>query len=143
MRLITDERFRGGPRLSGRAMGNGDPMLGVHLGRQSLTAEPRSRSARLQLFAGPLAGLAAQVVVLAALTSAGVGWVGAVFGLAFGLCVTSLLTRALIVSGSQRLGPANSVTLTRSALIGGVLAMVVSDVGKPVPAVLLVTVGAV
>jgi phosphatidylglycerophosphate synthase len=57
--------------------------------------------------------------------------------------VTGLLGRALIVAGRQRLGPADRVTLGRSVLVGGVLAMVVSDFGSAVPVVVLVTIGTV
>lgn len=123
-------------------------MLGVHLDRLGPT-RPIGQTAyavrglQLRPFAGPLLGLAAQLLVLAALTRAGVGVVGLLFGLAYGLSVLGLLGRALIVSGRQQLGPADKVTLARSALVGGVLAMVVGDFGSPAPVVVLVTMGAV
>lgn len=123
-------------------------MLGVHPGGPRPTRSiGRSahavRDPQLRPAAGPLVGLAAQVVVLAALTGAGVGLVGWLFGVAYGLSLTGLLIRALIVSGSQQLGPADKVTLARSALVGGTLAMVVSDFNSSVPAAVLVTMGAV
>jgi phosphatidylglycerophosphate synthase len=102
-----------------------------------------SRRGRLRPFVVPLVGLVAQVVVLSALISAGVGLAGWLLGFAYGLCVTALLGRALIRSGQQRLGPADKVTLVRSVLIGGVLAMVITDFVSPVPTLLLVSVGTV
>lgn len=123
-------------------------MLGEHLDGPRTTRPvgrpaPAVRGMHLRTSVGPLVGLVAQLVVLAALTKVGVGLVGVLFGVAYGLCVTGLLTRALVVSGRQRLGPADKVTLGRSALVGGVLAMVVTDFSSPVPVALLVSVGAV
>lgn len=87
--------------------------------------------------------MAAHLVVLTALTGAGVGLAGWVLGFAYGVGVTELLGRALIRSGRQRLGPADGVTLVRSALVGGVLALVVGDFSSPSPVVVLVALGAV
>lgn len=118
-------------------------MVSVHLGRLRPTTWPVSRAAQLRPLAGPAGGLVVHVLVLAALTEAGVGLVGWLFGLAYGLSVTGLLGRALILSGRRRLGPADRVTLARSALIGGVLALVVTDFSSPVLSAGLVTMGAV
>jgi phosphatidylglycerophosphate synthase len=74
-----------------------------------------------------MVGLAGQLVVLLALLGAGLGPVGWLAGLGYGVGVTLLLVRALVRSGGQRLGPADKVTLARSTLVGGVLALVIND----------------
>lgn len=118
-------------------------MLSVHFGRLRPAARTIGQPVPLRPLSGPLVGLLAHLIVLATLTSAGVGLAGLVIGVAYGVGVTGLLARALIRSGRQRLGPADKITLVRSALVGGVLALVVTDVTSPVPAVVLVTLGAV
>jgi phosphatidylglycerophosphate synthase len=70
-------------------------------------------------------------VVLLALVGAGLGPVGWLAGFGYGAGVTVLLVRALVRSGGRRLGPADKVTLARSTLVGGVLALVVSDIASP------------
>lgn len=93
----------------------------------------------------PLAGFAAQLLLLAAL--AGVvdlstaGWVA---GAAYGAALCGLLGLGLRRAGLRDLGWANAVTLSRAILTGGVTALVATGfTGSPVPTALLVTIAAV
>ena len=89
----------------------------------------------------PLAGLAGQLVLLEILTrAAGLGAVGWLAGAAYGLTLCALLSRGL--DGSD-LGPADKVTLTRATLVGGVLALTVDSLARPVPVPALVGLAAV
>jgi phosphatidylglycerophosphate synthase len=100
--------------LPGRTFRHGGLMLSVHQGRS--------------------AGLVAQLVVLAVLAgTAGLGPAGWVAGLAYGTGVVALLSSALARSGTPLVGPADLVTLLRSALVGGVAALVADSVSRPLP----------
>jgi phosphatidylglycerophosphate synthase len=80
---------------------------------------------------GSLAGLAGQVVLLEILVrAAGLGAAGWLAGAAYGVVVCALLTRGL--AGAD-LGPADRVTLVRATLVGGVLALTVDSLTRPVP----------
>lgn len=94
---------------------------------------------------GPLAGLAGQVVLLEVLArTAGLGTAGWLVGLAYGLALCALLTRALAAADpSADLGPADRVTLARATLVGGVLALTVDSLTGPVPVPALVGLAAV
>ena len=86
---------------------------------------------------GPAAGLLAQFAVLGGLTAAvGLGPVGWVTGTVYALALCVLLNRALHRSAIRTFGPANTVTLSRATLVGGVTALV-ADPRTPV-AVLVV-----
>jgi len=88
----------------------------------------------LSVHQGRLTGLVAQLAVLAVLAvPAGIGIVGGLVGLAYGGAVVGLLSRALARSGRSVLGPADVVTLLRSALVGGVAALVAVSFLRPVP----------
>jgi phosphatidylglycerophosphate synthase len=88
---------------------------------------------------GPLLGLGAQVVVLAALSpTVGIGLDGWLAGLAYGLVVCLASTLGLRRSGARRLGPADRVTLGRATLVGVVLALTVHGLRAAVPLALLV-----
>ena len=63
------------------------------------------------------------------------GWVA---GVAYLAVSSTLLSVGLARRGMPRLGPANSVTTARSALVGAVTAVVVSSFGSPMPPALLV-----
>ncbi|WP_417077607.1 CDP-alcohol phosphatidyltransferase family protein [Micromonospora profundi] len=93
---------------------------------------------------GPVIGLTAQLVVLAALAATvgltGAGWLAGV-GYAAVTCLA--LSRGLRRSGASGLGPADRVTLTRAVLVGAVTALVVDSFDRPTPVGLLVTVTAV
>ncbi|GIE78169.1 hypothetical protein Aph02nite_41190 [Actinoplanes philippinensis] len=89
----------------------------------------------------PLAGFAAQLLLLAALAgSAGLSAWGWLAGTAYGVVLCGLLGYALPRAGMTRLGWANAVTFGRAILTGGVTAMVFTP---GAPAALLVTVAAV
>ena len=89
----------------------------------------------LTVHRGLPAGLVAQIAVLAGLAgTVGLGVVGALVGLAYGVAVVGLLSRAVLRSGAVLLGPADLVTLSRSVLVGGVAALVADAFARPVPA---------
>jgi phosphatidylglycerophosphate synthase len=74
---------------------------------------------------GPTVGFLAQAGILGLLAvGAGLGPAGWVAGTGFGLVVLALLSRALKRSGMPVLGPANTVTLVRATMVGGVTALV-------------------
>ena len=86
---------------------------------------------------GPLLGLATQVAVLGALASTiGLGREAWAAGLAFGLVTWAVLHEV-------ELGPADRVTLARATLVGGVLALTVDALTRPVPAAGVVPLAAV
>ena len=73
---------------------------------------------------GPVAGLAAQLALLAALSgTVGLSAFGWGVGLGCGLVTALALDRGLTTCAMVRLGPANRVTLTRAVLVGGVAAL--------------------
>jgi phosphatidylglycerophosphate synthase len=89
----------------------------------------------------PLAGFAAQLVLLAVLSvSVGLGTWGWVAGTVYGVVLCGLLSLALQRAGMTRLGWANSVTFGRAILTGGVTAMVLTPDS---PVALLVTIAAI
>jgi phosphatidylglycerophosphate synthase len=93
---------------------------------------------------GPTLGLAAQFVVLAALsTVVGLGTAGWLTGCAYALVVWALLGRALRRSGRLGLGAANQVTLGRATLVGGVAALAADAVRGPVPVAAVVVLATV
>ena len=93
---------------------------------------------------GPAFGLAAQLAVLAGLALT-VGLTGAAWlaGAAYGLVLCGCFAAGLHRVAADRVGPANLVTLGRAVLVGGVTALVVTALQRPVPTALLVTVAAV
>jgi phosphatidylglycerophosphate synthase len=116
---------------------NGELVLGHDLNRPPSAGRPVDP---LRTFVGPVVGLGVQVVVLGVLMEAGlVGLSGWLLGLVYGLCVTGLLGRAMRRSGRSHLGPADKVTLARSTLVGGVLALVISDFSSHVPVPVLIS----
>jgi phosphatidylglycerophosphate synthase len=97
------------------------------------------------LRSGPVIGLIAQVVLLAGIAgTVGVGVAGWLVGIAFGVAVCAFLCHGLYRAGSTALGPADKVTLARAILSGGVAALAVDSLSRPVPVAALVglTIGA-
>ncbi|MEU6038505.1 CDP-alcohol phosphatidyltransferase family protein [Actinomadura sp. NPDC047616] len=93
---------------------------------------------------GPVAGLVAQVGLLATLTATtGLGPVGWLAGVAHALAVYVALDVGLRRSGASGLGPADRVTLARMTLAGGVAALVADTVRAPAPVAVLVALAAV
>jgi phosphatidylglycerophosphate synthase len=99
-------------------------------------------------------GLIAQVVLLAGIAgSVGLGTAGWLVGLAYGIAVCAFLVHGLNRAGGagsaggadkDALGPADKVTLARAILVGGVTALAVESLSRPVPVQVLVglTIGA-
>ncbi|MDQ1288730.1 MAG: hypothetical protein QG622_2296 [Actinomycetota bacterium] len=83
---------------------------------------------------GPTAGLVLQAGLLVALgVTVGLGLGGRVAGGVFGLVVRVMLLRAMRRSGTTFLGMANWVTLSRTILAGGVVALTADSFTGPVP----------
>jgi phosphatidylglycerophosphate synthase len=105
---------------------------------QTVQAE-RGRTVRT-VQAGPVTGLIAQVLLLAALAgTVGLGGAGWVVGLTCGVVANAALARGLSRYRSERLGPADWVTLTRATLAVGVAALVADSFDQPAPVTVLVT----
>ncbi|WP_089156790.1 CDP-alcohol phosphatidyltransferase family protein [Micromonospora sp. NBS 11-29] len=86
----------------------------------------------------PFAGTILQVGVLAALAgTVGLGRPGWLAGLLFGAVLVAALRHGLRRAGTDRLGPADWVTLGRATLTGGVTALVVDSFSRPVPVAVL------
>ena len=91
------------------------------------------------VLAGPLAGLAGQLLLLAALAAtAGLGAAGWLAGIAGGPAVDAALGRALLRDRAARLGPAGWITLARASLAVGVAALTADSFDADAPAALLV-----
>ena len=93
--------------------------------------------------AAPLAGLLAQVLLLAALTAtAGLGAVGRSVGVACAVIMATVLARGLARTPGGRLGPASRVTLARATLAVGVAALTADSFAHDAPVALIVTLAA-
>jgi phosphatidylglycerophosphate synthase len=93
--------------------------------------------------AGPVAGLIAQVLLLAALAAivglSGAGWVG---GITCGVIADAALARGLSRYGVEGLGRADWVTLARATLAVGVAALVADSFDRPARVTMLVSLSA-
>ena len=90
--------------------------------------------------AGPATGLIAQVLLLAALAGTiGLGGAGWVVGVTCGVIMNAALARGLVRHRSDRLGPADWVTLARATLAVGVAALTADSFDQSVPVTMLVT----
>ena len=93
---------------------------------------------------GPLLGLAAQVLLLAALAATvGLGLAGWLVGLACGLAMDAALAYNLLRNRSERIGPAGWVTLVRATLAVGVAALAADSFGSSAQTAPLVALAAV
>ncbi|MBQ1026351.1 CDP-alcohol phosphatidyltransferase family protein [Micromonospora sp. C95] len=95
---------------------------------------------------GPQIGLIVQIVLLAGLAATvGLGVAGWLAGLAYGAVTYLALVRGLRHAGSDRLGPADWVTMGRGLLVGAVTALIADALinGRPTPVALLVAMTAV
>ena len=93
---------------------------------------------------GPVIGLAAQVLLLAALAATvGLGLAGWLVGLACGLAMDAALAYSLLRNRSERIGPAGWVTLVRATLAVGVAALAADSFGSSAQVVPLVALAAV
>lgn len=110
---------------------------------QALTA-PRAQCAKPALRAGPLTGLLAQVLLLAALAaSVGLGLAGWLVGLACAVAVDAVLAYGLWRHGADRLRAADRVTLARASLAVCVAAIVADAFAGRASVALLVSITAV
>jgi phosphatidylglycerophosphate synthase len=88
---------------------------------------------------GPVTGLLCQFAVTVALAATvGLGALGWVVGISYGVIANLLLARGLARHGADRLGPADRVTLIRATLAGGVTALVADSFSRPSPVTALV-----
>jgi phosphatidylglycerophosphate synthase len=88
---------------------------------------------------GPVTGLLCQFAVTVALAATvGLGALGWVVGISYGVIANLLLARGLARHGADRLGPADRVTLVRATLAGGVTALVADSFSGPTPVTALV-----
>jgi phosphatidylglycerophosphate synthase len=93
---------------------------------------------------GPIIGLIVQVVLLAGLAgTVGLGVTGWLAGGVYGAVMCVLLSRGLRDSGTDRLSPADRVTLSRATLVGAVTALTADSFTRPTPVTLLVTLATV
>ncbi|WP_435821595.1 CDP-alcohol phosphatidyltransferase family protein [Micromonospora musae] len=93
---------------------------------------------------GPLVGLVSQVVILVALAgTVGLGGAGWLAGVGHAVLSCAALNHGMRRAGTERLGPADRVTLTRSVLVGAVTALAADAIGRSAPTGLLVTLTAV
>jgi phosphatidylglycerophosphate synthase len=93
---------------------------------------------------GPIAGLAAQFLLLAALgVTIGLTPAGWLAGGVYGLVLCGLLAAGLRRAGLRRMGAANVVTFTRAILVGAVTALVVTSFSHRVGTLALVVVAGV
>jgi phosphatidylglycerophosphate synthase len=121
-------------------------MAAASLGRMGTSAQSlrAPRPARMHaVHAGPLTGLIAQVLLLAALAgTVGLSAAGWVVGLTCGVMMNAALAHGLSRDRSDGLGAANWVTLARASLAVGVAALVADSFANPAPVTLLVSIAA-
>ncbi len=103
-------------------------------------ADPAARARALRTaHPGPVAGLIAQLLLLAALAGtvglSGVGWVA---GVTCGVITNVALADGLSRCGAERLTLADWVTLARATLAVGVAALVADSFDRPAPVTMLV-----
>ena len=90
--------------------------------------------------AGPLTGLIAQLLLLAALAATvGLSAAGWVVGVVCALIMAAVLARGVVRYRCKRFGPADWVTLTRASLAVGVAALVADSFDGPAQVTALVT----
>lgn len=88
---------------------------------------------------GVFLGVLVQVALLGALdTIVGLGPLGWIAGSVYGIAVGAFLTYGLHRSTARSLGPADFVTLGRSALVGCVTALVVDTAGREIVAMVAI-----
>src|SRR5262245_36865365 len=92
------------------------------------TLHALERAGAQRVAPGPVAGLCAQLLLLAALAqTVGLGNAGWFVGVTSGLILDAALARSLWRNPAARLGPADWVTLTRATLAVGVAALAVGS----------------
>jgi phosphatidylglycerophosphate synthase len=95
------------------------------------------------VWAGPVSGLVAQMLLLTALAgTVGLGPAGWVVGAVCAVTLDALLALSLFRDRSERLGPAGWVTLARATLAVGVAALTADSLGGDAPVATLVALAA-
>jgi phosphatidylglycerophosphate synthase len=109
------------------------------------TTRPAARGRVMRaVHAGPVIGLTAQVVLLAAVAdSVGLGGAGWIVGITCGVITDAALAHGLSRHHVERLGQADWVTLARATLAVGVAALVAESFERPVPVTMLVALAAI
>jgi phosphatidylglycerophosphate synthase len=98
----------------------------------------------LTVHAGLSTGSVAHLATVGALAATvGLGPAGWLVGVGYAVVVVALLARGLRRSGTTAFGPADLVTSARSALVGGVAALVADSFARPVPVAVLTGLAAV
>src|SRR4051794_24507739 len=129
------------PRRAGCHPGGGKDRIGI--------ARASSVDRRRTVHAGPLTGMIAQVLLIAALagivalSGARLSATAWVVGIACGVITNTALARGLSRYGSERLARADWVTLARASLAVGIAALVADSFEEHVPVMLLVPLAAV
>ncbi|HEU4978291.1 MAG TPA: hypothetical protein VFT42_05310 [Solirubrobacteraceae bacterium] len=119
-----------------------DPKDGTAIAVAGVGDFPRERGARIA-HPGPVAGMAAQVLLIAALARAvPIGMAGWLAGLACGALVNGGLAAGLRHFHCDRLAPADRVTLTRATFAAAVAALVADSFVRPAPVAVLVLLAA-
>src|SRR3954470_22096600 len=103
---------------------------------RALTTTNTFRRGRAVRTVGPLTGMIAQVLLVAALAGSVAGWI---VGLACAALMNAALARGLSYYGCDRLAPADWVTLARATLAVGVAALIADSLDRPVPVAMLVS----
>src|SRR4051812_21574440 len=117
------------------------------MGTRAVT--PVTESTVRGAIAGPVTGMIAQVLLLAALAAivaargVGLGAAGWVVGLTCGVVTNGALARGLSTYRPDRLRPADWVTLARATFAVGVAALTAASFDQPVPVALLVSLAVV
>jgi phosphatidylglycerophosphate synthase len=94
--------------------------------------------------AGPVIGLIAQVLLLAALAdTVGLGVAGWIVGITCGVITDAALAHGISRYRVERLGQADWVTLARATLAVGVAALVAESFERPAPVTMLVALAAI
>ena len=108
------------------------------------TLQTLERGGALRVVPGPLAGLGAQLLLLAALAqTVGLGDAGWFVGVTSGLILDAALARALWRNPAARLGPADWVTLARATLAVGVAALAAASFERDAATATLVALASV
>ena len=127
---------------AGKTWSAASVMGGMEASAQPLRA-PRSGRMMRAVQAGPLAGLIAQVLLLAVLgATVGLSVTGWAIGLICAVTMNAALARGLSRHGSNRLRAADWVTLARASLAVGVAGLVADSFAHRAPVTLLVSITA-
>jgi hypothetical protein len=123
--------------------------LTAALPAERIRAPRRVRNTMRAAYAGPLAGVIAQLVLVAviggavALSGVSLNVAGWVVGITCGAITNVALAHGLAHYRVDRMSPADWVTLARATLAVGVAALIAASFGQPVQVAMLVSIAAV